>query len=305
MARAPTPQVFFLHLHKAGGTSFCATLAAMGILNRTVVNCNTYHYFHFDAAPQKALVFQTPQLEACAAAAAESHTHGARCCRWRQAALAANGIVFCEPGHWMGPCNRGFDSALDTCDNFEYATIMRPPIERIYSHMCQHGTNYSTVMRALEPGRTPPKRRNEWFAGTSAFDNYNVRALAGPLVWMLPAGSIDGEHLERAKKVLDRFRVVMTLDNLRKDTVQLGMLSHRSVSRLSTTGIVHASDYSCPVSSTTLANGFTPSERLQIEEANKWDLALYAYARKLAQKLTTLARRSRGVREAVTGVSTS
>lgn len=191
--------LLFVHLHKSGGTSFCATLAEAGIVDRTTINCNTY--FDMEQAPQKAHAFPRPHFGPCDRLAAVGDEHGARCCRWRHAGHMTAGISFCEPGHWMGPCNHGFDPKLDlACAGLQYGTIVRQPLDRIYSHMCQHHASRKDVLRAVRPGATQPKLPSMWRYGPSAYDNYFVRALAGGDAWLLPAGRIGAEHLARSAR---------------------------------------------------------------------------------------------------------
>ena len=291
-------RLFVLHLHKSGGTSFCASLAAVGILNRTAVNCNTY--FDWNAAPPAARLFAWPHgLQACDAL---GDPHEARCCRWQRAGVATAGIVFCESGHQAGPCRHGFDAALDMCPRFAYVVVLREPLSRIYSHMCQHRTSTTMsqadvqlVLIALRNGTLPPARGLAWRFGPSAYDNYNVRSLAGGDAWLAPAGSLTEAHLRRATAALERFDVVLTLgsgvpEQLAAQLPCIAWAQPQVAAALGAgsdqgaVGLAHAMDHSCPFASSSFATLFSAAQKRQLKHANRWDIALFAHSERLARR---------------------
>ena len=292
------PRLFVLHLHKSGGTSFCASLAAVGILNRTAINCNTY--FDRSAAPAAARLFAWPRgMQACDAL---GDPHEARCCRWQRAGAATAGIVFCESGHQAGPCGHGFDAALDMCPRFAYAVALREPLSRIYSHMCQHRTSATgsqtdvlLVMSALRNGTRPPARGLAWRFGPSAYDNYYVRSLAGGDAWLAPAGSLTEAHLRSAIAALDRFDVVLTLgsgvsEQLAAQLPCVAWAQPQVAAALGAgaaqgvAGLAHAMEHSCPFASSSFARLFSAAQAHQLKHANRWDIALFAHAERLARR---------------------
>ena len=178
---AAAPPVYFLHLHKSGGTSFVTTATERGLYHGTDEGVIGRDESELDTFPAKA-------LSKCSGLKDE------RCCLRRDTAKH-RGMTVCEPGHNVesGPnaCSQGFDPEIEMCGgDLRYITLIRDPMQRLLSHMCQHTLVPPDVDAALFPDPKAKKatrtvltdaKTTKWPAGPG-LDNYYVRALAGPSV---------------------------------------------------------------------------------------------------------------------------
>ena len=106
----------------------------------------------------------------------------------------------------------GFDGSRDFCpteDIAGYVTVLRHPVARVHSHMCEIGVGFKLWQEAGNRGPGHVK--------TQLRDNYYVRALGGAAAWHAPEGGLRTEHLLAAARTLTRFEVVMTVETLETD----------------------------------------------------------------------------------------
>lgn len=211
--------IVHLHLHKCAGTTTCDLARAnMG-----------------------ASVMDSFQAENNCAALGDGN--------W----LARNGI---EPGFSVG-CEERKEKArthpffmierwLDSdapCDNMKHSVVIRDPIDRIVSNVLFTKTQegYDPIAHSpaqfvswaapgkvhaitMEPGAQGPSdamRGSDMIErSTAAVDNFYVRSFAGPEAFMVPAGQLGQEHLEKAKNTLRSFSVVIMLEKFDTQSAQ-------------------------------------------------------------------------------------
>lgn len=114
----------------------------------------------------------------------------------------------------------GFDAARDFCeeDISAYVTVLRRPIVRVHSHMCERGAGFRIWQ---DPADGPERHRLA--VNKQLRDNYYVRAFGGAGAWDAPEGAVTAHHLLSAARTLARFGVVMTVETLARDSmVQMG-----------------------------------------------------------------------------------
>ncbi len=114
----------------------------------------------------------------------------------------------------------GFDAARDLCEeDFAYVTVLRRPIARVHSHMCERGASF----RIWQDPTVGPKR-HRLAVNKQLRDNYYVRSLGGADAWDAPEGAVTAHgHLLAAARTLARFHVVMTVEGLSSDSpAQMG-----------------------------------------------------------------------------------
>jgi len=189
---------FYLHLQKCGGTSVCETLADTlgpdkvnyGEGKLSDPNCNTH----------PAVLLDKDVRGAC-------DSEKDNCCVWRKVAEQTGyRMLAAESGSYY----EGFDQK-DFCPRaFPYATMLRAPIERAHSWICEDNTDVVKFLR--NPFDPAPAKR----------DNYMVRVFAD--AWGVEEGAIDETHLLKAAKALAAFDVVMTLDTAERDGKQMAMV---------------------------------------------------------------------------------
>jgi len=113
-----------------------------------------------------------------------------------------------------------------------------------------------------------------------------TRILNGYAGWKLPPGGVNKSHFTRAKGVIDRMDVVLTLKTLANDYIQLvdrfGW-SNASLANEVTTPVRKSKHSSLPK----LLSGVELEQELM--ELNAWDVALHTYARGVAARLTAAA----------------
>ena len=117
--------------------------------------------------------------------------------------MTDDGVLLVDPG---------FDAAAgDFCDELAgYLTVLRGPIERTHSHMCERDANFARWQRAAP-------RPNPFAIRKELRDNYYVRSFGGAEAWTAPEGELRRHHLMAAARTLARFDVVMTVETLARD----------------------------------------------------------------------------------------
>ena len=121
-----------------------------------------------------------------------------------------------------GPSSRvimdpGFDAENDFCADLAYATVLRRPVERVHSHMCERGAKFE-IWQERKVGRD----RHRLAVNKHLRDNYYVRSFSRS-AWDAEEGGINKQHLMEAARTLARYDVVMTVDTINRDSVaQMG-----------------------------------------------------------------------------------
>lgn len=220
LLRAPAPRLVytndkpfvFLHFSKCAGTSLIEPLSYMGYIDFSL---------------------KLPR-ELSTAARCKAGV-GLKCCWWRERLRNMSAldqkvkILTQEPANtarWVSlddgaprqvhAVDPGFDGARDFCaQDFAYLTVLRSPVERVRSHLCEIGVSLETWQAPERGIRGEVKRQLR--------DNYYVRSLGGPAAWEAPEGGVTRGHLLAAARTLARFDVVMTVATLSRDApAQMG-----------------------------------------------------------------------------------
>lgn len=293
----PSRPFVFLHFSKCAGTSMMSGL---------------------DHLRQQPFSLQlSPKLSTASTCRAHE---SAKCCWWRERLLnlsasgeglriltqePANDVNWLEPpppgsrGGWrhMRGVDPGFDVATDVCDDLGYATVLRKPMPRVHSHMCEIGVGHRAWQQPkVVAGGVKRQLR----------DNYYVRSLGGTEAWEAPEGRLGQRHLLAAAQALSRFDVVMTVEALQQDAhAQMGRVglpdfAPRHVYSRSRTDNLHRASReprlrahgamdiaACEVPPTAF-------ELSRLVAACTWDAILYEFARTLAAR-RSISKVPRGV----------
>ena len=246
---------FFFHLHKAGGTTLCHNARVVNKLNAPIRNCN---------APGDG---PRTLRDGIAGFGNANWT-----CDARRAYMRTHCIQFFAAERWL-------DDNLCT-DHFMYLTVLRDPIKRIESNCRFEKVKPETALNWLHNSHFPEERV---YLGTASVDNFYVRSFAGFDVFHRPAGSLTREDLEAAKRQLDNFEVVMTLEQMDQGLVQLRQLLGW---KMPNTADSHRSFGSGDVTIK-----FSDAQRRVLQEKNALDVEFFGYAASLAKQRVAAIRR--------------
>jgi len=126
-----------------------------------------------------------------------------------------------------------------------------------------------------------------FYGGTPIVDNYYIRVLNGPDVYFAPLGSIRREHLERAKEILSKFEIVMTLEDWARTSRQLvaklGM-KEKDVNRIENTRKNAAGEYR--FNGREVEKPLDDEQVLELTIMNALDIELFEFASQLSLALT-------------------
>jgi len=248
---------YFIHLHKAGGTTLCHQARAVNGMNVPLRNCN--------------LPGDGPRTLADGLSGDGNRKLS---CEARAQYMTEHCIHFFAAERWL-------DSELCP-DRFFYVTVLRDPIKRIESN-CRY--EYIQPPDALKwlTAETYLPEETRVYIGTAAVDNFYIRTLCGPDVFHLPYGSITRAHLETAKRRLAAFEAVLILEEYEKGIVQLERLvgwkkpakkdAHRSFG---------SGDTSIK---------FSDDQRKILVEHNQLDIELYDFAKVKCDLVFNLSRK--------------
>lgn len=252
---------YFLHLHKAGGTTICHVARMSNELNAAKRNCN---------APGDG-----PRTLISAPFGYANTQLDGHCKRRRQEALKHK-IDFLAVERWLDT------GTFAQCHaSFFFITVLREPVQRIVSHCrFEHVSpkealawaRLSTADAARAADGRPVQR------GAAVVDNFYVRSFLGGDVYEKTApGAITAHHAAQAIEVLARFDAVLILENLDRGFDQL-------FRRLGW----------CRPDAGELRQSFGPgdetivfsaSDRRELAALNAPDLSVYGFARDLAAAL--------------------
>ena len=282
-----------LHFSKCAGTSLVSTLSYLG-------------YMHFSIRLPPVLSVHSQ----CGAAISD------KCCWWRERlhnlsrADNAPKILTQEPANdegWVDDkgwpvhaVDPGFDASHDLCADLAYATVLRPPVARLHSHMCEVGVSF-------EQWQEPSRARRGYVAKKQLRDNYYVRSLGGPSAWGAPEGGLTHRHLLDAARTLARFDVVMTVATLARDApVQMARVGLPNFEWPHVRDRSREDNIGRAIQDSQLQTGGRPSCDLppttaqlrRVVAACAWDEVLYEFARVLAARRTEAYARLGGAEDA-------
>ena len=167
--------LYFLHFHKAGGTSICWSAKSNGYKVNDGVggqNCNVF-------LPNK------PNMPCCGNTIQDQQNFA----KSTKYTFIAN--------------ERSMYSEMDTV-YYDYLTILRDPWDRYSSHYKFARDNYF--------GEEVLGKFDVWAKNQP--DNYMVRNLCGPKCISVSRGKLSKYHLEYAKSRLEKFKIILILENL-------------------------------------------------------------------------------------------
>jgi len=183
--------LFFLHLHKSGGTSMCLLAKANGYRTRPYYNCNVY----FEREKLNVGLFNN--TKSCCGNTIQQQIEFAQTNRYE---FIANEV--------------GLADELDFT-NYDYIVTLREPMSRYISHYEQTvALHRNRWFRKNKLGRWVDPGALDWIRGQQ--DNYLLRKICGPKCEKLPRGKLTEEHLEQAKTRLGQFGAIIILDKFQE-----------------------------------------------------------------------------------------
>lgn len=302
----------FLHLSKCAGTSLFSSLVQHGSAA-------------FSLRLPPGLATATP----CGA------EESAKCCWWRERMnnLSATGedgirILTQEPANdekWLAPpdatdkswhvkrvVDPGFEAGRDLCRSprrggtFAYLTILRRPVPRVHSHMCEVGVGFPSWLDQQRSTRFQDTKGGgahvDGRVRLQLRDNYFVRALGGDDAWEAPEGGLRVRHLHAAARALAQFDVVMTVETLQRDApAQMGRVGFPGFRPRHVYSRSRADNLERAVKEPWLRDPVTGraacearptrAELERLVQACAWDAVLYEFARLLAARRSEAYRR--------------
>lgn len=279
----PAPKrkpVMYFHIHKSGGTTMCVQAVEKG--ERVVqpgLACGSAEFHDYGAlgggdweVPKEAYVLGDWYVDAVKAYIL-NYTTCAEC----NHTCADRVAMFGDEYTWNSierPLNSG-----DLCfDDFVYVTIMRETISRLTSQLNYEPFNRSGFVSCLADAVESqnasaycPQNQIEQPAiiardlGYVFFDNYVVRMLGGSHTLTLPPGGVNASHFAAAVAVLDRFDLVIPLEELN---------SERAHAALDSVLGWHPGEEE-RTRETEHVEHFTEQELESLRSINKFDIALY------------------------------
>jgi hypothetical protein len=191
---AQSNMIYFLHVSKTAGSTFCDAGRHNGC-----TSCNDNCHTDLDAYLWNGT--STDWLKSTSAEEIASTKHRLTTC----ADLSAyyNRFDVTIEG------NENFLTTAGLCPEFWNVIIFRDPIARVLSHLRMLQDHHWREDANLTGHPTV----EEVFAKLPMLtNNYFIRSLLGEDVFLLPFGSITPAHLSEAKRVLEGFDVLLTMD---------------------------------------------------------------------------------------------
>ncbi|EDQ90076.1 uncharacterized protein MONBRDRAFT_7338 [Monosiga brevicollis MX1] len=244
--------IYHFHIHKCGGTSFCADAVAN---NETVP----------DGFPRSNCNGQGDNPQG-------SHAIGGKYnenfdCDGRLAAMG--NVTYFQTENVFN------QRMLECPDRLLIGMQMRHPIRRIISHI-----SYETRLRSDNTAKAraetfSPRPNSDTRYGSATVNNYYIRSLLGSVVYEAPLGTITRAHLEAAKRVLDQF-VIFILEHAEWHEEMLACYYDWDERAQQAEG-THLRD-SHGSSSAWAEENLDDEWRAKLEELNALDLELFRYA---------------------------
>uniref|UniRef100_A0A7S3NIZ3 Heparan-sulfate 6-O-sulfotransferase n=1 Tax=Aureoumbra lagunensis TaxID=44058 RepID=A0A7S3NIZ3_9STRA len=254
-------RIYFLHLHKAGGTTVCHVARVANGLVAPKRNCN--------------LPGDGPRTLDKGLSGHANLEWDTQVCERRAQAYDEWGLNFHAVERWLDV------NLLRNCrSHFFFATVIREPVSRFVSH-CRFERTPTAEAMAWAKRDPVPNMEDEFSAvqrGPAVLDNFYVRSLNGRDTFLhVPFGQLTENHLVTAAENLASFQVVMILERLDNSFQQL----------------YHKLNWCMPDKSHTrrsFGKGddsivFSKSQLDAIAEINHYDARLYSFADSLAQAI--------------------
>jgi hypothetical protein len=241
--------IAWLHLHNFAGTFMCNEAKAQGEVVSDV-NCN---WCPDDCSAQKG------SRVSCA-------KRGAR-----------------DAQYTFSAQERDLDED-DFCSSVLKGVMLRDPLAGLTSTLHLNGYEKNRTLEILRTGED--KYVRHWgciplWDTYHHFDNFATRSLSGH--YDEPPGGVTAEHLEAAKRNLERFDVVMILEELHEHVHQLSHFFGWDMSR------IHSEKKVNP-SSSKVDTSWTKDEQAFLRSINKFDYSLLAHGKELARQRSSAAR---------------
>jgi len=251
--------VIWIHLHKTAGTMMCK----FAKINDEVVvepegNCN----FWLDGGLA---------VDGFAAMGLQKHRMS---CAQRSELYRRNGFTW-------GQIEREVNLEDIGCnDSFMYGIMLREPMGLMLSSLNYDHWNATNLVTWLQDTEVNIEhacgdccnhtglRNPAW----QMFDNFAVRTLNGYDAWMKPPGHVTEKDLEQAKQHLAAMDVVMVLEDLEQDKVQMEKFMGWKNTEFDEENVTPHSKH------------FTGDQHTFLKQLNKYDDALYTYARDIARQ---------------------
>eukprot|EP00440_Ansanella_granifera_P061395 gb/GFBE01066558.1/.p1 GENE.gb/GFBE01066558.1/~~gb/GFBE01066558.1/.p1 ORF type:complete len:416 (+),score=55.27 gb/GFBE01066558.1/:1-1248(+) len=251
IANAPRKPIWFWHLHKSMGTTICSMMQARHEPVPKEFNCNG------DSSVQATLRTQDAE----------------RIQRMMQQKNLS--IVFSEswaPGRLLD----------QETSPFSFITVIRQPLARTYSHFVHASSHYCKDLD--QPEQFSYCNFAQW-ALKHQPDNHIVRELL-PEKADAPAGSLTMEDLELAKRRLDKFDMVVPMEQIQSDVSARMLEEHLGWKSIEWK---HANVRN-GASKNSMASTLSKTLYAEIQAHHALDLAVYEHA------LTLFAQRSKSHR---------
>jgi hypothetical protein len=261
---------FFMHLHKAAGTTLCELAVRNGQRAAGMKGIGT-----------KALGFNCNLLgddpghlglEVEGQESTYGQAEGKLSCKGRLEIMKRDRLVFSAVERWLFPS--------DLCLNsFIYITCLRDPVKRIKSSIKFHREQSEALV-------TDWATTHEFFPhapiskGSPSVDNFYVRSFAGKATYLKKLGLVTAQDLEEAQAILEKnFEVVLIVEQFSRDLVQLEVLLGW---KSTTLGNAKKSPDSRKVE-------FTELQELVLKKRNALDYDFYKFADEKAKGISAKA----------------
>jgi hypothetical protein len=259
---------FFMHLHKAAGTTICE-LAERNKKRAAGMGDDAAEHLGFNCN----LRGDDPGHLGLGVKGQEStygQAEGKFSCEARANILQKNSLQFTAIERWIFPA--------EICPSkFIYMTCFRDPISRIKSAVKFHKRQTEKVIMKWAT-ENAFNRLAPISTGSPSVDNYYVRSFGGPKVFRKKLGTITRDDLLVATNVFSKFEIVLILEHFDRDLLQLKTKlgwKINNLGRAKSTPGKHCD--------------FTPDQTAQLKSLNVFDYELYNFANSVAEELSKKA----------------
>jgi len=185
---------YFLHVHKAGGTTACYVARVANGLKAPKRNCN--------------LPGDGPRT--LGDGPGGTANEGWDCAGRFKAVVAERHLEFFAVERWL-------DTRLvGSCPHFFFATVVRRPVDRFISHCRFERVAADRAMAWANQGSVPFRldEPSSVQRGPAVVDNFYLRSFLGRRGFFLPVGALNDTHLLEAAGTLASFDAVLVLERL-------------------------------------------------------------------------------------------